>query len=139
IESLAVTNPGHYRVRRYDLRTGALDPRIVIDKREAASAAMSGVRIAGVFSPDGGWQYSLYDSSSTGAFIHALNLTGNFAWCIDLPGPKSDRAAQRQWGLVTAPDGHAVYAVNPALGLAAEIRMVDGPLDLYRTASFPTF
>lgn len=137
IESLAVTDPGRYRVRRYDLRAGALDPRIVIDKREAASAAMSGVRIAGVFSPDGGWQFSLYDSASTGAFIHALNLTGNFAWCIDLPGPKSDRAAQRQWGLAAAPDGRTLYAVNPALGLAAEIRLAGGPLDLTRTASFP--
>jgi hypothetical protein len=136
IESLSLTQPGHYSVRLYDLRTGRLDPRIVVDKREDSSAAMSGTRIAGVFNPTGDWQFSLYDSEATGAFIHALNLSGGFAWCIDLPGPKSNRAAQRQWGLVEAPDGSALYAVNPALGLAAEVRMVGGPLDLTRTASF---
>ena len=47
----------------------------------------------------------VYDNASTGAFIHALNLSNGLAWCIDLPGPKSDRAAQRQWGLAAAPDG----------------------------------
>jgi hypothetical protein len=137
VESLAVTWPGHYRVRLYDLRADRLDPRIVIDKREATSAAMSGIRIAGVFSPGGDWQFSLYDNASTGAFIHALNLSNGLAWCIDLPGPKSDRAAQRQWGLAAAPDGSSLYAVNPALGLAAQVRMGDGPLDLWRTTSFP--
>lgn len=136
IESLAVTQPGHYRVRLYDLGAGALNPGIVVDKREAASAAMSGIRIAGVFSPNGEWQFSLYDSASSGAFIHALDLSNGLAWCIDLPGPKSNAAAQRQWGLAAAPDGSALYAVNPALGLAAEIRLVAGPLDLSRTASF---
>lgn len=137
IESLALTQPGHYRVRMYDLRAGTLTPGIIVDKREAASGAMSGTRIAGVFSPNGQWQYSLYDNPRTGAFIHALNLTGTFAWCIDLPGPKIDHAAQRQWGLAVSADGRTLYAANPALGLVAEVRIADGPLDLSRTASFP--
>lgn len=137
IESLAATQPGHYRVRLYHLGAGTLDPGIIIDKREASSAAMSGTRIAGVFSPDGQWQYSLYDNPRTGAFIHALNMTGTFAWCIDLPGPKIDHAAQCQWGLAVSADGSVLYAANPALGLVAEIRMAAGPLALSRTASFP--
>ncbi|HYM50557.1 MAG TPA: hypothetical protein VET65_08270 [Candidatus Limnocylindrales bacterium] len=136
IESLAASQPGHYRVRLYDLRAGALDPRIVIDKREYLSASMAGTRIAGLFAPDGRWQYSLYVRASGTAFIHALDLTQNLAWCIDLPGKRADLATERQWGLAVRPDGQEVYASNPALGLVAEIGQANGPMDVNRSASF---
>lgn len=131
IESLNATDPGHYRVRYYDLRRDALDPKVIVDKREAtATAAMSGVRLSGVFAPDGSWQYSLYVSPRKGAFIHALNLSAQFpfAWCIDLPGQRAALAAQRMWSLAITPGGGRLYAVNPVLGLVATVNISgDGP------------
>lgn len=140
IESLNAINPGHYRVRDYDLRADALDPRVIVDKREPASAAMSGIRLSGVFAPDGSWQYSLYLSQRKGAFIHALNLSAQFAfaWCIDLPGQHADLNAQRMWSLAITPGGGRLYAVNPVLGLVATVDISgDGPqADVSQTRSF---
>jgi hypothetical protein len=126
---------GHYRVVRYDLQGGALDPNTIVDKREVSSAAMTGTRIAGAFSPNGDWQYSLYVSAH-GAFIHALNLTATYAWCIDLPGTQVDLATQRQWALAVKSDGSVLLAANPVLGTVAEVWLTDGPLAVSRTASF---
>ncbi|MDQ6709320.1 MAG: hypothetical protein M3Z11_02045 [Candidatus Dormibacteraeota bacterium] len=127
IESLAATQPGHYRVRRYDVALGALHPQVIVDKREIQSASMTGTRISGVFAPDGGWQYSLYVNEKTGPFIHALNLDQTFAWCIDLPAG-GDRMQQMMWSLAIAADGSALYAVNPALGKVARVDISsDGP------------
>jgi len=137
IESLAATQPGHYRVRMYDLVAGSLDPAIIIDKREIETASMTGTRISGIFSPDGGWQYSVYVNEKTGAFIHALNLEGKFAWCIDLPAG-GDRYQQSMWSLVAKADGSAVYAVNPVLGQIGVVNVgTAGPAPgLSRVASY---
>ena len=120
IESLAAFQPGHYRVRLYDIGAGSLDPHVIVDKREIGSASMTGTRISGVFAPDGGWQYSLYMNERKGAFIHALNLDASFAWCIDLP-PGGDQSKQMMWSLAITPDGRSLYAVNPTLGKVARI------------------
>ncbi len=137
IESLAATQPGHYRVRLYDLVAGSLDPTIIIDKREIETASMTGTRISGIFSPDGGWQYSVYVNEKKGAFIHALNLDGKFAWCIDLPAG-GDLYQQSMWSLAVKADGSAVYAVNPVLGSVGVVDVSSsGPNpDLSRLGSF---
>jgi DNA-binding beta-propeller fold protein YncE len=128
IESLAATQPGHYRVRLYDVGAGALNPTVIIDKRELQSGSMTGTRLSGVFAPDGGWQYSLYVNENKGAFIHALNLDSTFAWCIDLPEPQGDQYLQTMWSLAIKPDGSALYAVNPSLARVARIDIgPDGP------------
>jgi len=137
VESLAASQPGHYRVRLYDVETGELNPHIVIDKREIESGSMTGTRIAGLFGADGRWQYSLYINEHKGAFIHALSLDGPFAWCIDLPSGGT-QYEQMMWSLALSPDGGALYAVNPALGKVARINIAaDGPSnELSQTSSF---
>lgn len=137
IESLAASQPGHYRVRLYDVGAGAVDPMVVIDKREIQSGSMTGTRISGIFAPDGGWQYSLYVNESKGAFIHALNLDSTFAWCIDLPEAQGDQYLQTMWSLAVKPDGSVLYAVNPTLGTVAQIDVgPNGPAaDVSRVSS----
>jgi hypothetical protein len=128
IESLTAPQPGRYRVRLYDIGKGSFDPRIVIDKREAETGAMTGIRLSGLFAPNGRWLYSLYLNEQEGAFIHALSLDGNLAWCIDLPAQGGTPAEQRMWSLAARTDGAAVYAVNPVLGKVAVVEIgPDGP------------
>jgi DNA-binding beta-propeller fold protein YncE len=89
---------------------------------------MTGARISGVFSPDGQWLYSVYARENQGAFVHALNLTQPFAFCLDLPGGSgwSTSMSAFQWSLALTPDGHHLYAANGALGLLAQIDNLDG-------------
>jgi outer membrane lipoprotein SlyB len=137
IESLAASQAGHYRVRQYDVAAGALNPQVVVDKREIASASMTGTRISGVFSPDGRWQYSLYINQDKGPFIHALNLESPFAWCIDLP-TGGGTYQQMMWSLAINPNGSALFAVNPTLGKIARVDISpDGPSsDVSQVSSF---
>lgn len=137
IESLAAAQPGHYRVRMYDLAAGSLDPRVIIDKREFETASMTGTRLSGIFSPDGAWQYSLYVNEGKSAFIHALNLDATYALCIDLPGG-GDQYQQSMWSLAATADGTVVYAVNPVLGEVGVVDMSSSgpPGDLSRVANF---
>ena len=124
IESLAPKRPG-YQVRLYDIQAGALDPHIVVDKRE--TAPMTGSRVSGIFDRQGHWQYSLYVNQGGGPFIHALNLEGNFAWCIDLP-LGGTQPEQMMWSLSLNAGGTALIAVNPTLGKAARVDVSpDGP------------
>lgn len=140
IESLAATQPGLYRVRLYDLGRASFDPRIVIDKRESEAGAMTGTRLSGLFAPNGRWLYSLYVNEHEGAFIHALNLDGNLAWCIDLPAQGGTPAQQQMWSLAVRANGAALYAVNPVLGKVALVEIgPDGPSgDVSRVGSFTT-
>ncbi len=122
-----------YRVRRYDLETGALDPAVVADKRNGETE-MAGQRQAAVVSPDGQWLYSLYlHRPSELAFIHALNLDQGYAVCIDLPVEAvGDALDLGRWGLVRSPDGGTLYAANGGLGVVVEVNAVD--LVVRRTA-----
>ena len=124
VESLAPKRPG-YQVRLYNLDSGSLDPRVVVDKRE--TGPMTGNRVSGIFDRQGRWQYSLYTSQAGGPFIHALNLEGNLAWCIDLP-PGGTQFEQMMWSLSLNANGKALIAVNPTLGKSARIDVgADGP------------
>lgn len=124
VESLLPSSPG-YQVRLYNVASGSLDPRVVVDKRERGP--MTGNRVSGIFDRQGGWQYSVYARQSGGPFIHALNLEGNLAWCIDLPAAGT-QFEQMMWSLSLNADGTALIAVNPTLGKAARIDVnADGP------------
>jgi hypothetical protein len=110
-----------YRVRMYDVANAQLDPNIVVDKTDGA-VLMTGIRVSGVASPDGQWLYSVYARPNSGAFIHALNLTGTFAFCLDLPGSGYQNSSDEfQWSLAMNADGTRVYAANGAKGIVAEI------------------
>ena len=130
---------GYYRVRVYEVGAGQLGPYTVVDKGDP-NEPMTGARISGVFSPDGQWLYSVYAREKQGAFVHALNLSQPFAFCLDLPGPGwSSSMNAFQWSLALTADGRHLYAANGALGLLAQIDNLDGNQPLVkRTGTIAT-
>ncbi|HXI97212.1 MAG TPA: hypothetical protein VNG04_13860 [Candidatus Acidoferrum sp.] len=117
---------GYYRVRVYEVAAGRLGSYTVIDKGgDGTPEAMTGVRLSGVFSPDGGWLYSVYARQGSGAFVHALNLTMPFAYCLDLPDSGSPSDAFH-WSLALTADGKHLYAANGAMGSVTQIDNLDG-------------
>jgi hypothetical protein len=115
-----------YHVRFYDLNLGRLDPQIVFDKSDG-SAAMAGVRLSGVASPDGHWLYSVYIRENQSAFIHALSLDSPVAICIDLPGSGySTNGDEFHWSLALNAGGSHLYAANGATGIVADIPIDNG-------------
>jgi DNA-binding beta-propeller fold protein YncE len=116
----------YYHVRVYEVPAGQLGAYTVADKG-GPNEPMTGVRLSGVFSPDGQWLYSIYARDNKGAFVHALNLSAPFAFCLDLPGAgwTSDPNAF-QWSLALTPDGRHLYAANGAMGLVTQIDNLDG-------------
>jgi len=120
IEHLVPERPEEYRVRLYNLAAGALDTRVIADKRRAPQL-MAGTRHSTIASPDGSWLYSMYLNAHHGPFIHALNLNDAYALCIFLPAQaKEDWERQLHWA-VAMNQGGVLYAVNGALGIVAEI------------------
>jgi hypothetical protein len=116
----------YYHVRVYEVLAGQLGPYTVVDKGEP-NEIMTGVRLSGVFSPDGQWLYSLYARADKGAFVHALNLNNPWAFCLDLPGSGySSNMNAFQWSLAITPDGRHVYAANAPMGLVTRIDNLDG-------------
>src|ERR1700674_1824237 len=117
---------GDYRVRVYDVAAGQLNSYTVIDKGgNGTPEPMTGVRLSGVFSPDGQWLYSVYARQGSGAFVHALNLTMPFAFCLDLPNSGSP-ADGFHWSLALTADGKHLYAANGAMGSVTQIDNLDG-------------
>ena len=116
----------YYHVRVYEVLAGQLGPYTVVDKG-GPNEIMTGVRLSGVFSPDGQWLYSLYARADKGAFVHALNLNNPWAFCLDLPGSGySSNMNAFQWSLAITPDGRHVYAANAPMGLVTRIDNLDG-------------
>ncbi|GAC1512722.1 MAG: hypothetical protein NVS1B3_16650 [Candidatus Dormibacteraceae bacterium] len=127
----------YYHVRVYEVVAGKLGAYTVANKGEP-NEVMSGVRLSGVFSPDGQWLYSLYARANKGAFVHALNLSQPFAFCLDLPGSGwSSGSNAFQWSLAMTQDGRHVYAANGAIGLVTQIDNLDGNApSIVRTGKF---
>jgi DNA-binding beta-propeller fold protein YncE len=122
------TNPtqGYYRVRVYEVPAGQLGSYTVVDKG-GSPEPMTGVRLSGVFSPDGNWLYSVYARQGGGDFVHALNLSAPYAYCLDLPGAGSSSDINDfHWSLALTPDGKHLYAANGATGLITQIDNLDG-------------
>lgn len=127
-----------YFVRDFNVGSGMLDPTIIVDKTDG-SAAMSGLRLAGVASRDGQWLYSVYIREHQGAFIHALNLEGNIAICIDLPGSGYASSGDGfHWSLAMSADGSHLYAANGAMELVADIDTSNGFPNVTRTVKIGT-
>jgi hypothetical protein len=83
IEHFSNTDVLRYRVRAFDLKTGRLLPRVIVDKREP-DEPMSGVPSARVSSADGRRVFTLYVSQEH-PFVHLLDTVARVAFCIDLP------------------------------------------------------
>lgn len=122
IETLMGHGPYAYRVRSYQVRAGVLDPNPVVDKGESVGT-MSGVAWTRAWAPGGDWLFTLYvHPGHGGAFIHALGVEYHLAHCIDLPSDGADAAQLAHYALAVAPDGSALYAINPVLGRAVVVR-----------------
>ncbi len=76
-------DPGSYLVRSFDLATGELDPDPLLDSEESPDD-MRGFPMTRATSPDGGWEYTLYDGGGAHPFIHALDVVEGATVCIDL-------------------------------------------------------
>src|SRR5438874_5343309 len=114
-------NGKEYYVRLYDVPGNSLDANIVVDKSDG-NQAMAGLRLSGISAPDGSMLFSMYVRENESPFIHALNLTGPFAFCLDLPGGGYKQGdAAMHWSLALRHDGSRLYAVNGATGTVAEL------------------
>ena len=108
-------NGKEYYVRQFDIATNSLDANIVVDKSDG-NQAMAGLRLSGIAAPDGSMLFSMYVREQESPFIHALNLSGPFAFCLDLPG-----SGYSQWSMAMTRDGSRLYAVSRATGVVAEL------------------
>ena len=125
IEHLPAVNPDRYQVRVVDLRTGVLQDWVLADKRDPEEI-MEGAPLTRAASPNGEWLLTLYvRGRENEAFIHALNLREGYAFCIDLPSGSGDREALKHYTLTLTADGLHAYAVNPALGIMANVNMLE--------------
>ena len=82
IQYLSTTDPNSYAVRAYDVRSGRLLRKPIVDPRDREQ--MHGQPVARATSPDGRWAYTLYDGAGKAPFLHALNTARGTARCIDL-------------------------------------------------------
>ncbi len=114
-------NGKEYYVRQYNINVSRLDANIVVDKSDG-NQAMTGLRLSGVPARDGSVLFSMYVRENDVPFIHALNLSGPFAFCLDLPGDGyAQNKAGMHWALAMRNDGSRLYAINAATGIVAEI------------------
>jgi hypothetical protein len=89
-------DPTRYLVRSLDAASGRLYAAPVVDPHESGDD-MRGLPQTRVTSPDGRWEYTLYDGASGQPFVHALDTERRHAKCIDLPASlaNGDPAALR--------------------------------------------
>ncbi len=128
-----------YYVRQFDVGIRQLNPTIIFDKADGG-AAMAGLKISGIASPDGQWLYSLYVRQDKSPFIHALSLNGNLiAFCIDLPGSGySSNSDAFRWSLATNADATHLYAANGASGTVEDMSLENGWPSPLRAARLDT-
>jgi hypothetical protein len=105
-------NVGRYEVRAYDMRAGRLLRRPVVDPDEA-DEPMQGIPVTRAPSPDGRWQYTLYDNG-TRSFVHALDTARRTAVCIDLDVKKA-------WGSTLALRGNRLDVIGKRARVLATI------------------
>lgn len=84
IQYTSPTDPTRYLVRAYDVNARRLEPKPVVDPRDATEK-MRGNPLSRATSPDGRVAYTLYDGAGH-PFVHALDTARATARCIDLDG-----------------------------------------------------
>jgi hypothetical protein len=117
IQHLPPANSGRYAVRVYDVGHKVLQPAPVADKRNLEQI-MSGYPMARVTSRDGTWVFTLYQSTKH-PFVHALNVDGAYAICLDLPRTAHDG---NTWRLTLSPDGGTLHAVHDGVPTTVDVR-----------------
>ena len=76
-------DPTRYAVRAYNLHAGRMLPEPIVDPTEP-DEAMRGYPLTRATTPDGRWEYTLYDGGGAHPFVHALDTVGRTALCLDL-------------------------------------------------------
>lgn len=110
IEYLGAGQDTPYNVRAVSLITGRTLGAPIVDKREP-DERMNGSPVARATRKDGSWAYTLYAKPDGTAFVHALNLSGRNARCVDLPWRGVQRTIQ-QVRLELSADGRALYVTR---------------------------
>lgn len=105
-----------YQVRVYDVQRHTLEASPLRESPDDSSI-LRGVSWTRVWSPRGDWLFTLYvQPGRQGAFVHALGVESHRVHCIVLHNPGASAAQLAYYTLAVAPDGSALYAVNPLLG-----------------------
>jgi len=144
LQSLPGRGAKAYQVRVYDVRAHRLEPNPLRDADDHDSSTLRGVSWTRVWSPRGDWLFTLYvQAGRQGAFIHALGVQSHQVHCIMLDDPDATAAQLAYYTLAVAPNGGALYAVNPASGHALVVRGrlpagVQQRLDLGQRAQSPS-
>jgi DNA-binding beta-propeller fold protein YncE len=150
LEWLPARAPDRYRVRVVDLATNAPGPLNTRTKEPIPPGAEEEMRGDGrqaVLAPDRTTLYTLYTHQpdhqhtrdlisgrpgNVHAFVHTLNLTARWAYCIDLPQPFGEAPASGH-AMAISPDGDRLFVADVTSGNVAELSTVD--LTVRRTAT----
>jgi hypothetical protein len=97
IQHISPLDLTQYLVRAYDMKSHALLPQVIADRR-SVEKAMAGYPLSRATSEDGSWVFTLYRNDGGRPFIHALDAAKRQAVCIDLPWSKS-KSQDRLWKL----------------------------------------
>jgi hypothetical protein len=153
LEWLPAAAPDRYRVRVVDLATGTPGPLSTRDKSAIPPGAEEEMRGDGrqaVLAPDRSTLYTLYTHQpdhrhtrdlvsgrpgNAHAFVHTLNLSARWAYCVDLPHPFGE-ATPAGHAVAVGPDGSQLYVIDVTSGTVAEISTLD--LTVRRTAGTAT-
>jgi hypothetical protein len=95
-------NPNVYAVREYDLAQHRLLPDPVLVAHEVSPGEMRGLPMTRATSPDGRWEYTLYDGGGGRGdtpFIHTLDTERGITHCVDLPMVSGNEALRADLGL----------------------------------------
>ncbi|MFY1688962.1 hypothetical protein [Plantactinospora sp. WMMB782] len=147
LDYLPPTAPDRYRVRVVDLASGRIEPLLTRVKAVVPAGAEEEMRgegrqavhdpvrkrlftlythqpdhvhtrdrIAGTADPDGARD----DAPHVHAFVHTLDLTERWAFCIDLPAPYGEGPAAGHT-ITLSPDGSRLYVADTGSGALATI------------------
>jgi MYXO-CTERM domain-containing protein len=91
VQHVSQVDPTRYVVRAYDLKEGALMPGRIADKTQRGWT-MQGTPMSRATSPDGRYEYTLYNNYGGYPFVHALDTVAGTARCIGIPWQGSENA-----------------------------------------------
>ncbi|MGC5020681.1 YncE family protein [Micromonospora sp. DT47] len=153
LEWLPARTPDRYRVRVVDLATktpGSLHTRTKAPIPPGTEEEMRGDGRQAVLAPNRTTLFTLYThqpdhqhtrnliSGRPGnmhAFVHTLDLTARWAYCIDLPHPFGEAAASGH-AMAISPDGGRLFVTDVTSGTVAEISTEE--LTVRQTATLAT-
>ncbi|MFL5954063.1 MAG: hypothetical protein ACJ76I_08145 [Gaiellaceae bacterium] len=124
IQYTSPADPNRYAVRAYDLVSGRLLAKPIVDPRERGEE-MRGKPVTRTTSADGRWAYTLYDGGGAKPFVHALDTVARTAHCVDLPALRGRRDL---WQLrITRADAGRTLRIGDLVSISTSDFSVDVP------------